>query len=240
MSLFWQEDDDKYEFQLPDTIVDLSFKIECKQIALDHAHDLSVALASALPWLMDEEDTGVHLIHGASSGNGWVRPEEKGEDDFIYLSRRRARMQLRVPKERIADAQKLKGQTLDVGGNRVIVGESQIKPLTTLGTLFSRYIQVEPDETEDQFLERIVNEMRSHDIAVKKVLCGIDHEFRLPEGKVKTISVMVADLDPKDAFTLQRKGIGRGRKMGFGLFIPHKGIKPVGDMSEKTHFSGTE
>ena len=82
--------------------------------------------------------------------------------------------------------------------------------------------------------------MQSHDISVKKVLCGIDHEFQLPEGKVKTISVMVADLDPKDAFMLQRKGIGRGRKMGFGLFIPHKGIKPVGDMSEKSHFSGAE
>lgn len=237
MSLFWQEEDDKYEFQLPDTIVDLSFKIECRQIALDHAHDLSTALATALPWLMDEEDTGVHLIHGASSGNGWVRPEEGGTEDFIYLSRR-ARMQLRVPKHRIADAQQLSGQTLDVGGYTVTIGESQVKPMTTLGTLFARYIQVEQDETEDQFLQRIVNEMQSHDISVKKVLCGIDHEFQLPEGKVKTISVMVADLDPKDAFTLQRKGIGRGRKMGFGLFIPHKGIKPVGDMSEKSHFSG--
>ena len=195
MSLFWQEDDDKYEFQLTDTIVDLSFNIECRQIALDHAHDLSTALADALPWLMEEEDTGVHLIHGASSGNGWVRPEESGEDDFIYLSRR-ARMQLRVPKERIVDAQALIGQTLNVGGNSVLVGESQVKPMTTLGTLFSRYIQVEQNETEDQFLERIVNEMQSHDISVRKVLCGIDHEFQLPEGKVKTISVMVADLDP--------------------------------------------
>jgi len=237
MTMFWQEDDDKYEFQLPDTIVDLSFKIDCKQIALDHAYDLSRALAEALPWLMDEDDAGVHLIHGASSGNGWERPAETGEDDFIYLSRR-ARMQLRVPRERIEDAQQLTGQVLDVGGYQVAIGEAQIKPLTTLGTLFARYIQVEQGETEDQFLERIVKEMRSHDIAVKKVLCGIDHAFNLPEGRVKTISVMVADLDPKDAFTLQQKGIGAGRKMGFGLFIPHKGIKPVGDMSEKSHFSG--
>ncbi|MDH5471588.1 MAG: type I-MYXAN CRISPR-associated protein Cas6/Cmx6 [Gammaproteobacteria bacterium] len=238
MSLFWHEEDDKYEFQLPDTIVDLSFNIDCKKIGLDHAYDLSVALSSALPWLMDEEDAGVHLIHGASSGNGWVRPEESGDEDFIYLSHR-ARMQLRVPRERIADTQILTGQVLDVGGYRVSVGKSQIKPLTTMGTLFARYIQVEQDETEDLFLERVVNEMRSYDISVKKVLCGIDHEFRLPEGKVKTISLMVADLDPKDAFTLQHKGLGAGRKMGFGLFIPHKGIKPVGDMSEKSHFSGT-
>ena len=135
---------------------DLSFKIECRQIALDHAHDLSTALAVALPWLMEEDDTGVHLIHGASSGNGWVRPEENGEEDFIYLSRR-ARMQLRVPKDRIADAQQLTGQMLNVGGNQVLVGESQIKPMTTLGTLFARYIHVEQNETEDQFLQRIVN-----------------------------------------------------------------------------------
>lgn len=206
MAMFWEEEDDKYEFQLPDTIVDLSFKIDCKQIALDHAHDLSVALADALPWLMDEEDAGVHLIHGASSGNGWERPTETGEDDFIYLSKR-ARMQLRVPKQRIDDAQALTGQVLDVGGYSVAVGEPQIKPMTTLGTLFSRYIQVESGETEDDFLERIVNEMRSHDIQVKKVLCGIDHQFKLPEGIARTISVMVADLEPKDAFTLQQKAL---------------------------------
>ena len=236
--MLWQEDDDKQEFVLPDDIVDLSYKIDCKQIALDHAHDLSEALHAALPWLVEEEDAGVHLIHGASTGNGWQRPDETSGEDFIYLSKR-AKMQLRVPKHRIDDAQKLTGQVLQVGDNTVKVGVSQVKPLTTLGTLFARYIPVLEDEAEEAFLERIVGEMRALDVQVKKVLCGVGHAFNLPEGRVQTLSVMVADLDPKGSVILQQKGIGEGRKRGFGLFIPHKGIKAVGDMAEKSHYSGT-
>ena len=82
--------------------------------------------------------------------------------------------------------------------------------------------------------------MRSLGVQVKKVLCGVGHTFELPEGKIKTVSVMVADLDPQSAVTLQQKGIGDRKKHGFGLFIPHKGIKAVGDMSEKSHFSGAK
>ncbi len=236
--MLWQEDDDKQEFVVPDDIVDLSFRIDCKQIALDHAHDLSQALHQALPWLADEDDAGVHLIHGASSGNGWIRPDESCGEDFIYLSKR-ARMRLRVPKARIDDAHGLIGQILQVGDYPVRVGKAEIKPLTTLGTLFARYIALLDGEDEEAFLARIVEEIRALEIKVKKVLCGVGHSFRMPEGRVETLSVMVADLDPRASVTLQQKGVGAGRKHGFGLFIPHKGIKPVGDLSEKSHFSGT-
>lgn len=237
--MLWVEEDDQQEFKVPDDIVDLYFKINCKQIALDHAHDLSRALHQALPWLSDEDRAGIHLIHGASSGNGWQRPDEEAGEDFIYLSRR-SRMAMRVPKNRIPDAEALIGQSLDVGGYRVEIGESQVKSLTTLGTLFSRYVRVNDGEDEEAFLRRIVQETKNLGLNVKKVLCGVGHEFTLPEGKVQTLSVMVADLSPQDSVLLQQNGIGEGRKLGFGLFIPHKGIKPVGDMSEKSHFSGTK
>lgn len=236
--MLWVEEDDKQEFQIPDDIVDLYFKINCKQIALDHAYDLSLALHNVLPWLSEEDRAGIHLIHGASSGNGWQRPDEDAGEDFIYLSRR-ARMAMRVPRDRISDAETLTGQTLEVSGSRIEIGDSQIKPLTTLGTLFSRYVRVNQGEDEEAFLQRIVDETRNLGLNVKKVLCGVGHEFTLPEGKVQTLSVMIADLSPHDSVILQQNGLGEGRKLGFGLFIPHKGIKPVGDMSEKSHFSGT-
>jgi len=232
--MLWQEDDGKKEFVVPDDVVDLSFQIECKQIALDHAHDLSRALLSHLPWLESEQDAGVHMIHGASTGNGWMRPE----DDFIYLSRR-SRMQLRVPRARIEDAATLVGKSLDVGGYTVVVGEYQVRNLMALATLFARHVLLEPGEDEARFLQRIVGDMKGMGLTIKKVLCGIGHNFKLPEGERQTLSVMVADLDPESSYILQRRGLGRGRHMGFGLFIPHKSIKPVGDVSDKTHFSGT-
>lgn len=237
--MLWEEDKKQQAFVVPDDVADLSFKITCKQIALDHAQDLSAALLQALPWLAEEALAGIHMIHGATTGNGWQRPEESGEDDFIYLSRR-SRMQLRLPKNRFSDAEQLVGQTLEVGGYTLTVGEYQIKPLSPLGTLFSRYLLLEEDETENQLIQRVASDMESMGIRLKKALCGIGHEFNLPEGRRRTMSLMVADLDPDEAVMLQQKGIGEGRKMGFGLFIPHKGIKPVGDMSEQSHFSGTE
>jgi len=66
------------------------------------------------------------------------------------------------------------------------------------------------------------------------------HSFNLANGPTRTMSIMVADLDPEDAVTLQVNGIGEGRKAGFGLFLGHKGIKAVGDMSEMQHFDGTK
>ncbi|MDH5485115.1 MAG: type I-MYXAN CRISPR-associated protein Cas6/Cmx6 [Gammaproteobacteria bacterium] len=237
--MLWEEDKKQQSFVVSDEIADLVFKINCQKIALDHAQHLSDALHQALPWLADEEKAGVHMIHGASTGNGWQRPEEVDGEDFIYLSRR-SRMHLRLPKSRYEDVKALTGQILDVGGHLITVGEYQIKPLTSLGTLFCRHVMLEEAETEDQLVERVADELKSMGINLKKALCGMGHQFKLPQGRVSSMSLMVADLDPQDAVTLQQKGVGQGRKMGFGLFIPHKGIKPVGDMSEQSHFSGAE
>ena len=236
--MLWQEDNVKTAYVVPDDVVDVSFKIECKQIALDHAHDLSQALLAYLPWLAQEKESGVHLIHGASTGNGWIRPGEADESDFIYLSRR-SRMQLRLPRERIAEAEVLLGKTLNVGGCPVRIGDYQIKQLSALGTLFSRYVLAEQGETEAPFMERIAAEMQTMDIKVKKMLCGVGHTFKTPQGLLPTISIMVADLDPEASVTLQRRGVGKGREMGMGMFVPHKSIKAVGDMSDKTHFNGS-
>jgi hypothetical protein len=38
---------------------------------------------------------------------------------------------------------------------------------------------------------------------------------------------MLADLEVEEAVKLQQEGIGRHKKTGCGLFIPHKGIKAV-------------
>lgn len=236
--MLWQENDVKPSYVVPDDVVDMSFQIDCKQIALDHAHDLSQALRVHLPWLPDEKEAGVHLIHGASTGNGWIRPGEADNSDFIYLSKR-SRMQLRLPRARLAEAEALCGKTLDVGGHSIRIGGYQIKSLTSLGTLFSRYVWVEPGEDEDRFMLRIAAEMAGLGIGVKKMLCGIGHTFSTPQGQVPTLSIMVADLDPESSIVLQRRGVGKGREMGLGLFLPHKSIKPVGDMADKTHFNGS-
>ncbi len=51
--------------------------------------------------------------------------------------------------------------------------------------------------------------------------------MQFPDGPVHTRSLMVADLSPDQSVHLQQIGLGPGRNFGCGLFVPHKGIKPV-------------
>ena len=225
--MFWNEDKQEDKgYQIPDDIVDLSFAIQCKMLPLDHAYALSQALQIALPWIADDEAAGVHLIHGAESGNGWYRPQD-ATGALLHLSRR-TRMMLRVPKHRIEEARALEGMVLDVAGNRLDVGEAAVKPLSAMSTLFARHVVMsEPSMSEAAFLEQVVAEVSTLGIRVNKILCGKAHDLNTPDGAVHTQSVMIADLEPEPAVVLQQKGIGPGRKMGCGLFLPHKGIKAV-------------
>lgn len=225
--MFWNEDrEEGSTYKVPDDIIDLSFAISCKNLPLDHAYALSRALHAALPWLGDEAQAGVHLIHVAESGNGWFRPQDAA-NALLHLSRR-TRMMLRVPKERIEDTRKLEGAVLDVEGHSLEIGQGTVKYLSTLSTLFARHVVMnDPEMDEAAFLGQVAAEMRDLGLRVNKLLCGKSHDLRTPDGVIHTQSVMVADLEPEMAVLLQQKGIGPGRKMGCGLFLPHKGIKAV-------------
>jgi hypothetical protein len=59
------------------------------------------------------------------------------------------------------------------------------------------------------------------------MLGGITHTMNFPDGPVFSRSLMVADLEPEQSIRLQQAGLGEGRTIGCGLFLAHKGIKPV-------------
>jgi CRISPR-associated protein Cas6 len=224
--MYWSDDDRKEPvFQVPDDIVDVSFAIKCPTIPLDHAHALSAELLEALPWLGEERGAGVHLIHGAASGNGWFRPED-AENEVLHLSRR-TRMRLRVPSNRLEEARSLSGRRLDISGHALEVGKSDVHLLSSLPTLFARYVITEKDTAEEAFLARVMAALQDMGINCRKMLCGITHTLSFPDGPVYTRSLMVADLEPEQSVQLQQSGLGEGREFGCGLFIPHKGIKPV-------------
>lgn len=237
MGIYWEEDQKKEPYQAPENVVDISYLLTGKTLPIDHAYALSVAVMEALPWFKDEPDAGVHLIHVAASSNGWERPEDP-DSGVLHLSRR-TRMTLRIPRHRVEEAEKLTGQTLNIGEVSVQVGKSSLKSLSTLPTLFSRHVVTGKDQEESEFMDEIYREFMKLGIKARKILCGKSHQLYSPEGVVYTRSVMVADLEPEQSVLLQEKGLGTHRKMGCGLFLPHKGIKPVGDMSEKQHFAGS-
>lgn len=224
--MYWKEDSDsKKEFVVPDDVIDMTFALECKCLPVDHALSLSESIQTALPWFAEEELTGLHLIHVADSGNGWMRPEDP-ENEVLCLSRR-TRMTLRVPKHRIDDAHTLTGQVLDIDGFELMVKEAKQKELSPLPTMFARYVITEASQDENQFLESCAQAIGEKGIPISKMMAGMQHKMRMQDGYVYTRSLMLADLTPEHAIKLQQEGIGPGRKFGCGLFIPQKGITSV-------------
>ena len=231
--MFWEEEkDENSPYVVPDDVVDLLYKLKCRCLPLDHAYSFSRAICEALSWMGEEEQAGIHLIHGAESGNGWMRPEDSS-NELLHLSHR-SRMTLRVPRHRIYDAHTLTGKTLDIDGFSLEVGQAQVKLFATLPTQFARYVVV-PDgishDDEEAFMAYVVEQLRNLDIKVRKLLCGRTHSIRHPDGDLYTRSVMLADLEVEEAVTLQQAGLGQHKKIGCGLFIPHKGIKAVHEMT---------
>ena len=233
--MLWEDEDKQVEFVQPDNVVDLSFKINCKQLPTTHAWELSQALYEILPWLSDEPEVGVHQIHGATAGNGWERP---ADGELIHLSKR-TRMSLRMPRARVEETMSLIGAKMDVAGYEIEIGAVTEKPLNPLATLFSRYVVVPDGLDEDGFMQWVVDELAQRDIKLRKMLCGIDHTIHTPNKDIETRSLMMADLDKQASIALQEQGIGAHRHLGCGIFMPHKGIKAVGETEDKSHFSGT-
>lgn len=231
--MFWEDTkDENAPYVVPDDVVDMVYNIDCRCVPLDHAFSLSRAVRDALDWIEAEELAGIHLIHGAESGNGWMRPDDTS-NELLHLSRR-ARMTLRVPRHRIDDARALTGKTLDIGGYGLDVGSAKVKLFSTLSTQFARYVVVPEGmdhDDEDAFMAHGVEQLRALGIHVRKLLCGRTHRIRHPDGDLFTRSMMLADLEVEEAVTLQQRGIGSHKKIGCGLFIPHKGIKAVHEMT---------
>lgn len=226
--MFWQEDDKPRSFEVPDEIVDLLFDIRCRELPVDHAHDLARALGTLLPQLGQDPRFGVHTIHLAGSQNGWERPDPR-LGQRLMLSRR-TKLTLRVPRESLQQVQDvLQGAELDVAGCKLAIGASKQKKLSSQGTIFSRHVVLEPGEESDEnaFLERVVTALAERGIRVRKALCGMTAEVNGPNGPIQTRSIMIADLKAEESVLLQQEGIGPMRHMGCGIFIPHKGIDAV-------------
>ena len=228
--MLWQEKPDKDHKFVSDDVQDLSFKFTCAQLPVDHAWVLAKAIQMALPWIGQESGAAIHSIHGASSGNGWSRPDESAGDD-LQLSKR-TRLYLRLPKHRLTDAQQLHGAVLNLGEYQIEIGEARTRKLTPSTTLFSRSVCSANIEDENTFTNEVVDALENQGIQATKMLFGLSHTIHRPDSEIKARSVLLADLEFDDSIKLQQNGLGREQLMGCGIFLPHKSLAAVGSSQD--------
>ena len=226
ISMVWN-DTTVEKYQVPEDVVDLLFKINCPQLPLDNAYALSQAVVAVLPWLADEDVAGIHLIRGAETANGWQRPE----DSVLHLSKR-TRFILRLPQTRLAAAHALVNQTLNIDGYTMHIGAAHVRPLSALTTVFARQVVTRQDDSESEFTDRSVARLETQGIVVNKLLCGRLHTLHTPAETLYVRSMLLADLQVEHSVLLQQRGLGSHLKLGCGIFVPHKSIQSVHDITE--------
>ena len=223
--MYWNEDKKREKYQIPDDVIDLSFVVKCKCLPLEHMQSLYESLSDVLPQLKDDKFAGIHPINGAESGNGWERSNDPNE--LIYLSRRQ-KMTIRLSKDYLTEAENLKGKIINVAGYDIELGKTSIKKLSDLPTTFCRSIMIDNRMDEDDFLQWAFNELKSLDITVQKMMAGKERIVQLTDDSERiTRSLMVAELKQAESVRLQQHGMGEGRKLGCGIFMPQKDIKAV-------------
>jgi CRISPR-associated protein Cas6 len=224
-----READRESESTVPSDIVDAVFTISCRCLPVDHAYALSQAIAAALPWFSHEHSAGLHPIYGAASGSGWMRPE--APDALLQLSHRAA-LALRLPRHRVDDAATLVGRRLEVAGWPLRVEKVTLRSLSRITTLFSRSVVFDGADGEATFLAAATEELHALGIKPERALCGRITPVATQARTYQTRSLLLAGLTSEQSLALQRHGLGIERKLGCGLFIPHKDIADLRSRSD--------
>ncbi len=207
-------------------VFDVYFPVAGQALPCEHAEALAAAVRGVLPWFGEDAGHGLHPVHSGPTAHGWLSPEDAGEE-FMYLSRR-ARLGLRLPSGRLEDAAALQGRTLDIAGCAISLGAPEARPLHLYSALYARRVAAEPDlEFEAAFIEWAAAEISALGVRCRKLLAGRAHSQCILGAECHTWSLLVADLNAEESLRLQSRGIGPGRRMGLGLFMPHKEVRDV-------------
>lgn len=200
------------EAALSDSI-DLVFALQGSSLLPDYALPLWQSLRLMLPWLNDEAGAGIHPIGGTSAGAG-----------ILYLSHR-ARLTLRLPQHRVAAAHALCGLRLDLGGG-IKIGESRQRALLPTQAQYSSCVAFACSD-EEEFLALCTKRLDEMDISCSLV-CGKAKAKAGEKGEIRGFSLMLHGLSLDDSLRIQQLGLGDARKLGCGIFVPHKTATAVG------------
>lgn len=204
------------------SMVDVAFEVHCECLPRDYGFALFRALANELDWLEGEADAGVHPLHGTSAS--FCSDGTASMNGSLCLGKR-ARLTLRLPQQRVAQAMDLAGTRLDLGSG-LDVGPGRLRELTPFATVYSHFVSTgTADELE--FLGQAAALLKAAGLP-DTMIAGKAHATCTPEGDVHGFSLLLHGLTPGQSLAVQESGLGEGRKLGCGIFIPHKSVVAVG------------
>jgi CRISPR-associated protein Cas6 len=193
-----------------DGLLDLAFALQgAGRPSLTRLH-LGTALRAWLPWLGEAPGSGLHAPRLAPGG----------------LVPRRARLLLRVPQSRLAQAQALAGCRLAAGDGELCLASPQARPLLAHPTLWSQTVV---SDAVDELGLLALAETWMQGLGLRgELVVGRRQELTGPDGPRGGHSLMLHGLSAQDSLRAQSVGLGDWHWLGCGLFVPHKSAAAVG------------
>lgn len=155
----------------------------------------------------------MHAIHGADTGHGEL------------ILNRRTKLMVRTTSARVPELLKISGQTIRIEGHELEIGNGKTRPLSRHTPLFAHIVATgsedELDFTND--IIRLLDDMKID----SRFICGKRQRIRTPDGVASGFSLMLHGLPVEHSLMVQQQGLGKYRKIGCGIFIPHKSINAL-------------
>jgi CRISPR-associated protein Cas6 len=191
-------------------MVDISFGIAGRSLPRDFEWPLYREIARIIPWIAGLQWAGVLPIKGPRTADGGI------------MITHRARLVMRLPRERLCSSSALEHATIRVGESELAVGTGTFRKHLPSPTLYSpRVTAGEADEV--RFVALLEEELAA--LGVRgRIICGRRVTVELEEGEAAAWPVAVHGLREADSLRLQSAGLGRGQAVGCGLLVPHKTI----------------
>ena len=194
-------------------MTDVQFALTGFSIPIDHSYALFTELSKLLPWLAEDPLGGVHAIHGADSGSGEL------------ILNKRAKLVIRAATQRTSELGALCGKTITLEGHSLTIGAIKSKPLSLHTPLFAHCVTT-GSEDELDFANDILRMLDEMEID-SRFICGKRQSIKTENGTVSGFSLMLHGLPVEHSILVQQQGLGTNRKIGCGIFIPHKSINAL-------------
>jgi len=193
---------------------DAHLELRGTRIPADHGYLLFRELLRWLPWIEDEPLLGIHPVHGADSGAGEL------------MLNRRTKLVVRCPAGRLDELTKLNGRTIHLERQELVIGACKVKPLSRYTPLYAHCVTTGSAD-EREFTLDIMRMLSQMGIS-SRFICGRLQRVFDGRDTVSGYSLLLHSLPLEHAIHMQQQGLGAHRKLGCGIFIPHKSIAAVG------------
>jgi CRISPR-associated protein Cas6 len=193
--------------------IDFAFAVAGDSVDRDYPEGLYDALRAAAPWLDEEPLAGVHPMRGLTPSAGTL------------LIGGRTRLVLRVPESRSEACERLQGAALELTPP-LHIGSATHRELLPHPVLHAKLVITGAEEEAD-FVADVAGAVAELGLDCETIV-GRRGELLVGAQRLAGFSLMLHGLSAAQSLKAQAHGVGQYRKLGCGVFVPHKSVAAVG------------